>query len=813
MLKSTFTAFFRSFTRHPLYGLLNLLGLSLGIAVFITLSLFYRFETTYERWIPNIDKVYFVEDSWLLSGIQLTPEPDTSGGLLDDLQTDYPHIVGTRLWGDNVTVHIGAQSTQEQVTLVDADFFKVLDLPLVAGDKSTALASPNSVMVTQEMADKYFGGKAMGKTVRLTDSQGTFDYRVSAVMKTFPANSRFNFGFARLLTKSYISTVPRWTKYGSQRLQTALVLNQPQQAAQLTKSFPQFIDRHAADEFAPDKASTILTMSVAPMVDDHLSDPKTRTSVYVLGIVGILAFLIAAINYINLATARAGMRAKEVAVRKTLGATQGALRGQFLLEALLTTLIATLIGLSLVEVSLKEINTFGDLHLKLDYTGEAIALAIAGAFILFVGLLAGLYPAFVLAGFKPAQVLASSRSPGGGRLAIRIREALVVVQFTVVVAFFIMVAGFLSQIQHMKTADLGFSREGVMITNATDDPALSDSQRAAIWTAFRAIPGVQSVTAGTGAPGDETVTNNTNIAPAGYTGTSLSITWISTGPDFFTTYKARLLDGRLFDRARGEDQYFRMVDGKRTVPDATALINVIINRRALALLHYASPGAAVGQIIKFDDHPARIIGVVEDMRFRSPKDPIPATLYVYEDAPSEHAITGLRYSGVPEPVMRTRMLAAWRTIAPDVPFKAVSAVENIETYYKPDRNRSNLFSVGAGVAALIGCIGLYGMAAFNTSRRAREIGLRKVLGASGGKVVGLLVGQFLRPVVLANFLAWPLAWYGLKTWLAQFDDPIAMSPLFFLAASGLAIAIALVTVSWLAFASASTEPGKALRHE
>ena len=814
MLKSTFTAFFRSFTRHPLYGLLNLLGLSLGIAVFITLSLFYRFETTYERWIPNIDKVYFVNDAWTMSGTQGDPEPYTSGVLFDDIQTDYPHLTGTRMWEGNVTVHIGAQSTNEQVVLADPTFFKVFDLPLVAGDKMTALASPNSVMITQEMADKYFGGKAMGKTVRLTDEQGTFDYRVSAVMKSFPANSQFDFGFVRLLTKSYTSTVGNWTHYGSQRMQTVVVLDQVQQKAQMEKAFPAFIDRHAAGNFGPTRPSTILSMSLSPMAADHLSDPKTRTSVYVLGIVGILAFLIAAINYINLATARAGMRAKEVAVRKTLGATQGALRSQFLLEALLTTLIAGLIGLSLVEVSLKEINTFGDLHLKLDYAGEAVPLAVAAAFILFVGLLAGVYPAFVLAGFKPAQVLASSRSPGGGRLAIRIREALVVLQFTVVVAFFIMVAGFLSQIQHMKTADLGFQRQGVMITDSTYDPALNDSQRAAIWAAFHAIPGVQSVTAGTGAPGDNSLTNNTNITPPGYTGPDLSIMWVQTGPDFFATYKTRLIAGRLFDPARGEDLYFHVTpDGKRVRPDDNTLTSVVINHRSLKLLHFKSPEAAIGQLIKFDDHPARIIGVIEDMRFRSPKDPIPSTLYVYDDQPNDHAITGLRYSGVAEPVMRDRLQVAWRSIAPDVPFKVVSATENVEQYYKPDRNRSNLFSVGAGVAALIGCIGLYGMAAFNTSRRAREIGLRKVLGASGGKVVGLLVGQFLRPVVLANLLAWPLAWYGLKTWLAQFDDAIAISPLFFVAASALAIGIALVTVSWLAFASASTEPGKALRHE
>ncbi len=814
MLRNTFTAFYRSFTRHPLYSILNLLGLSLGIAVFITLGLFFRFETTFEQWLPHAGRVYMVENTWTLSSVTTDPQPYTGGVLLDDLKADYPQLVGTRLWENNVTVHMGAQTTRESATLVDSDFFKVFDLSVAEGDKMTALSSPDDVMLSRTMADKYFpGGKAVGKTIRLTDDQGTHDYRISAVLKVLPANTESKFDFVRLLTPQYISTIPNWKHYGSQRLQTALLLPGPAQAVELDKAFPKFVDRHAAGNFGDDLPHTLLRMTVAPLISLHLADEKTRTSVYVLGVVGILAFLIAAINYINLATARAGMRAKEVAVRKTLGATQGSLRAQFLCEALLTTLIAALIGLSLVEVGLPQINAFGDLHLKLDYAGEAIPLAAAGVFIVLIGLLAGLYPAFVLAGFKPAQVLASSRSPAGGRLAIRIREALVVLQFGVVVAFFIMVAGFLSQLAHMKTADLGFHRDGLMVTDSTYDPAISDSQRIAIWAAFRAIPGVQSVTAGNGAPGDNSMTDNTTILPPGYTGRPLSITWILTGPDFFTTYKARLVTGRYFDRARGDDNYFRLVDGKRVGPDDGAVTNVIVNRTALKLLNFKSPEAAIGQVATFNDSKVRIAGVIEDMRFRSPKDPIPPTLYVYYDTPHDHAVTGLRYAGISEPVMRDRMQQAWRAVAPEVPFKVVSAEENVDEYYKPDRNRSNLFSVGAGVAALIGCIGLYGMAAFNTSRRAREVGLRKVLGASSGKVVGLLIGQFLRPVLLANLIAWPVAWYALTQWLSQFDDAVALNPLIFVAASVIALVIALGTVGGLALATAGTEPGKALRHE
>ena len=818
MLKSTFTAFFRSFTRHPLYALLNLLGLSLGIAVFITLGLFFRFETSFDRWIPNGASLYAVETAWTLNGIRSDPSPATAGAVLDDMRTDY-HVNGTRVMDNGVTVHVGAQSTHEGIERVDANFFDILGVPLVAGDVRTAL-TPGNVILSKAMVDKYYPGSSpaavIGKTLHLTDDEGTADYRVSGVIADPPDNSDLTYSFIRVLTPSYMDSMGNWKHYGSQRLLT-IIRTTPEDAARLNTQLPAFVDRHASADFKPDVPHTIMRLSLYPARNLHLQDPKTKAAINILGLVGLLAFFIAAINYVNLATARAGMRAKEVAVRKTLGATQGSLRTQFLGEALLITLIAALIGLSLVEVTLPWINSFGDLHLKLDYadTDLIVALTAGASFILAAGVLAGLYPAFVLAGFKPAQVLASSRTPAGGRWAVRLREALVVVQFAVVIVFFIMIIGFFSQLRHMKTADLGFTRDGVMITSSTYDTALSDAQRDAIWQAFRALPGVVSVTAGNTAPGDESETNGTEIAPPGYTGPTMSINWVKTGPDYFQTYGGHLLAGRWLDMAHGEDQFYRHVDGKTlTHDDGTVVINVLINREALRYLHFANAQAAIGQAMTFDgNRPVRVVGVIENMRFHSPKDHLPASLYVLDPQPYDHAVTGVRYGGASVIEMKARMAQAWRQIAPDVPFDAVSAADNLDNYYKPDRNRSNLFSMGAGVAALIGCIGLYGMAAFNTSRRSREIGLRKVLGASSGNVTGLLVGQFLRPVIIANLVAWPAAWYGLRQWLGQFDDAVAISPWFFVAATAFAVLIALVTVGGLAMASAGTEPGKALRHD
>ncbi len=817
MLRSTFTAFYRSFTRHPLYALLNLLGLSLGIAVFVTLGLFFRFESTFEQWLPHAEKLYVAQMTWTMEGSPGIPSINTAGSVLDDLKADFG-VTGTRLLDNDVTVHIGSQSTAETLVRVDPDFFKVFALHLQAGDAASALSAPSNVMLSREMADKYFPhmpvATLIGKTLRLTDDEGTVDYRISAVFDTSPDATETDFKFIRQLTPAYMAKAGRWTSYGSQRL-TTIILSDPAAATRLDTQLPAFLDRHATKDFAPDIPHKIMRMNVYPLVKTHLQDPRTRTSVFALGIVGVLAFFIAAINYINLATARAGMRAKEVAVRKTLGATQGSLRTQFLCEAVLTTIIAALIGLSLVEVCLPLINSFGGLKLKLDYAGQALPLTAAAAFVLLCGLIAGLYPAFVLSAFKPAQVLAASRTPAGGRWAVRLREALVVVQFAVVIAFFIMIIGFISQLQHMKTADLGFQRGGLLVTGSTYDDAISNAQRDAVWQAFRAVPGVVAVTAGSTAPGDDSESNGTTIVPPGYKGPTLVVGWVVTGPDYFTTYGGRLIAGRWLDPTRGDDVFvIRNPDGSHKKHLGDIVTNVVINRAALKTVSCASAEACVGQLMVFDsDRKVRIVGVAEDMRFHTPKAPVRPTVFGLDLTPYDHTVTGLRYAGVSEPVMRTRLQAAWKRIAPDVPFKAVSAIDNIDEYYKPDRNRSNLFSVGAGVAALIGCIGLYGMAAFNTSRRAREVGLRKVLGASGGQVTRLLVGQFLRPVVLANILAWPLAFFALKQWLSQFDDAVALSPLYFIAATVVAILIALVTVGGLALASAGSEPGKALRHE
>lgn len=803
MIANTLLTFYRVSTRHPRYALLNLAGLAFGIAVFLTLGLFVHFENSFGDWIPNVDKLYEIGTRWLIPGRGIQVFPQTMSGLLEELHDDFPDLVGTRLWGMRATIHNGGDVVLESETIVDPEFFKVFDLPLAAGDKATALA-PGKVMLTQSMARKYFGRTdVIGETVRITDEEGDKNYTVSAVLKDIPRNSDNQFDFVRLLTPALIeSRKEYWHHWGSTSLETFLRFDTPQQAANLESQFDAFVNRHGGTVNGGQPRTTIQTQRLIPYRALHLHDPKNKAAVMTLGLVGILAFIIAAINFVNLATARAGMRAREVAVRRTLGATQGSLRVQFLGEALIMTVLALIAGLSLVELCLPLINAACGTDLALEY--KPYLAGLLGA-VLAMGLLSGIYPAFVLSAFKPAQILASSRSPSGGKLGMRVREALVVLQFATVIVFFIMTVGFIRQLGHMKNADLGFPRDGLMVVPSTYDKAVTSDMRRNILAAFRATPGVVSVTASDAAPGDDNESDWQDFWIPGQDNRKVNAQYAEVGPDFFQTYGARLLAGRYLDQSHGDNADEKSISQ-----------NVVLNATAVKELGFATPDAAIGQTLatpRADQQTLHVVGVIDDLRFRSPKSGNPPEYFFFSETPTLWPAAAVRYEGVPEPDMRQRLEAAWKSTVPEVPLQIISAVDNLDKYYKPDRNRSHLFEIGALVAACIGCIGLYGMAAFSTSRRMLEVAVRKVLGASRGAIVTLLVGQFMTPVLLANLLAWPIGYIALSNWLSQFNDRVAIGILPFAAAGGAALAVAVATVSALAFGSANAAPSKALRSE
>ncbi len=799
-----FLSLYRSLTRHKLYAALNIGGLAVGIAVFLILGLYVRFETSFEKWLPRHDGIYLVQTDWkAMDSPFVGTYLYTMGGLLEQLKEDFPGLVGTRINGGEAsgTVIRDGSATTEDVARVDADFFKVFDLPMVAGDKATALADPASIIISRSAARRYFGeGNPVGRTMTLAfEKPGR--YRVTGVFEDLPRNTDLKFSIVARQGRDFSDW---WYHWGSTSLVTYLRFDNPADARAFEQRMPAFVRRRGAADMGPDVANQI-GLLLLPIVQAHLkpegkASAAKKLTIVTLGTVGVLTLLIAIVNYVNLATARAGLRAREVAMRKVLGADWGMLVRQFLGEAMVTVAIAAVAGLALTELGLPLINAAGGLALDIPYR---LVVPLLVVLTVVVGMLAGFYPALLLARSPASQVLSSARSPGGGQAGARVREALVVFQFALAIAFIVGTLVLVAQTRHVRSTDLGFRRDGLLVLNGLSDDSLDTGRRRAMLDALRRLPGVGAVTTANSAVGNNGSNNFDNVDVPGKPNPGPSLRSIEVGRDFFRTYGARLIAGRLFDDAHPADDTSMLSKGGTR--------NIVINRLAVAKLGYASPQDAVGKTVGGGTK-RTIIGVVDQLRFYSPRLPDDPTYYVYHGDVAPYPIITLRFTGETQTVVAAAK-TLWQRMAPLIPFNAKTGVQALATFYEADERATRLFGIGAGLAVMIGCVGLWGLASFNTARRIKEIGIRKTLGASSADIVKLLVGQFLRPVLIANLVAWPLAFVAMRTWLAGFDDRIALSPLYFIGASLLATVIAVLTVLGQSLRASRAAPAWALRHE
>jgi putative ABC transport system permease protein len=495
-----------------------------------------------------------------------------------------------------------------------------------------------------------------------------------------------------------------------------------------------------------------------------------------------------------------------------MGGTQRNLVLQFMAESLAVAGLAAVIGLALCELALPMINAAGGTSLGIVYLGAGSVLLVILAVAVAVGLCAGVYPALVISAFQPAAVLASAKTPGGGRNGSRVREGLVCLQFAIAIAFTVATGVILSQTHLLRTADIGFQRHGLIVVGSFEDDEVTGGQRQSLLQAWRSLPGISSVTAGDIAPGVDDNTNTESVLRPGESGHGVSINYVRTAPDFFQTYGARPIAGRLLDIDHGGDVSVPDPPSGSTGSKTRATRSVVANASAVRVLGFPSPQDAIGKSL-VADHSLIIVGVVGDIRFRSPQKPIPPTLYFLRTSDIDGAVAGLRYDAADPAAVMGRVKAAWTRIAPGTPFVAKTIEEKLARYYQASDEHGRLFTMGAVLAVVIGCVGLYGLASFTTARRTKEIGIRKTLGASTGDVLGLLVGQFLRPVIIANLIAWPLAYVAMRSWLSGFDQRVALSPVYFVFAGVLALAIAGLTVAGQAWRVAEAEPARALRHE
>ena len=805
--------FYRSLVRHKLYAALNIGGLAVGIAVFLVLGLYVRFETSFETWLPHSDQIYMIESRTNDDLDDLKARQSTPVAAWSAISRDLPKTIGTRIDPRNATVLKGGIGVLEQMALVDPGFFSVFALPVVAGDTRDVLASPSNAVITQRTAHKYFGdGSAIGRTMTITSEGTQRNYRVAAVIADLPPNTDLDFDIIarRIVTQDPVNADfkndHQWNYGGPQ---TFVRLPSPDAAARFEQQLAGVVNRHAQSE-TPDQPGFGITLSLKPLADIHFETPGSKMTVATLGIVGTLTLLIAIVNYINLATARAGLRAREVAMRKVLGANQATLARHYVAEAVATAALAAFIGLVLSELGLPLVDAAAGLSLTMHYFGAQGVILPLIVLVVLVGVVAGIYPAIVLSRFPAAAVLASARSPGGGRAGTRIREALVVFQFAIAIAFVIGTMVLVAQTAHFRAADVGYDRKNLLVIRSLANASLSDAQRDTVVHRLAEIPGVEAISVGNSVPGHGFFTSSNNFAIPGVPGPGPSIQFFEATPGFFDVVRARLLAGRLFDPSRPAD-FNANLDDPGQASNGPRPANVVLNEAAVHALHIASPQAAIGKTFG-GGTPRTIIGVIADMRFDSPRQPVPPTMYDFARHNPLRPIALIRYSGDPKAVLG-RVQQVWQQAAAGVPLDAATAVQRLDRFYAPDDHAARLFTIGAVLAVLIGCVGLWGLASFNTARRTKEIGIRKTLGASSADIVKLLVGQFLRPVLIANLFAWPMAFFAMRTWLAGFDDRIALSPLYFVAATALALAIAVLTVLAQSLRAARAAPAWALRHD
>jgi len=823
VIRFAFLSFYRSLTRQPLYAALNLLGLSLGIAVFLALSLFVGFERSYDTWLPHAGTLYSIAvKGEFRSGQDKPPSYNTVAPIFDAIRAAHPALIATRVVPAYVTIKTGAAAFSEESQLVDPDLFRVFDLPVVAGDREAALKAPDGVILTESAARTYFGRTdVVGRTLTMIDGPTLStdpglalekQWRVMAVLRDLPPNTSLRLDVIRLMSPQLVSR----DLMRSRLSQMYFLFASADKADGLARRIADLVAAYPypqplktrLEEYAASR-----TFYILPLSGQHLADPHAAQALAVLDTAGVLALLVALANYINLAAVRTRPRAREVAVRKTAGAGTNRLTAQFLAEAVIFGLAAIVIALSLVEIGLPVVDRIGRLPLRLDYRRDAPIIAGLAVVALCCTGLAGLYPALKLAAYAPAPVLATAKMPSGRTEGRWLREGLALLQFAVTTTFFIAIIGFLTQVEHMQGNDIGFARRGVLVTDSLLGQGLNRDQAHTIQEAWRKIPGIQAVSSGL-IPGRYAL-QSLIFAPArrldrpGAPSTPAHVVWSE--QDYFSAYDTRILAGRALTPADDKWPLDDAYASAGTIFTYPATANVDIDETAATALGFASPQAALGHDIAYGQATLHIVGVVRDQRFHGPTVRHFPAIYLYSSLQPIEQDTIIRYAGIDEATATQRLGTAWHAAVPQLPLQLNSVGHELDYFYADDRRDTRLFAIGGIVAGLIGAMGLYAMAAFNTSARVQEIGIRQSLGASRWKIARLLVFQFLRPVLLANLIAWPAAWLVLDRWLNQFEDRVPLGPWFFLAGSGLSLLIAIMTVSGIAWSAARTRPGNTLQ--
>ena len=794
MLRNYVKVAIRNLVKHKFYGIINVLGLAIGMTCCLLIFLYVQHELSYDSFHTKKDRIYR-----MVTDIKTPTETlninITSAPMAAYMKADFPEVEDmVRLDDARLLIQRGKQTFQEDESMfADSTFFHVFDFTLLRGNPNTALVAPFSIVLTEDAAKKYFGDEdPMGQRLRM---DGEYDLTVTGVMQNMPENANFTFDVLLSLSTRLEKLDPdRAEQWGNFGYESYVLLSEQANVSTLESKLSAFLRNYISSEDR-DEGMTY-TLFLEPLTDVYFSErgaPQTGslTNIKIFSVIAVFILLIACINFMNLATARATERAKEVGIRKVVGAVRRQLTVQFLCESLLLSLLAFIIALLASELLLPAFNRLAGKTVASSILQHTYYLPLFVGVVLSIGVLAGLYPALVLSRFKSVAIVKGRFS--SSRRGVVLRKALVVTQFAISIMLIAGTAVVYTQLNYMRSQALGFNKDRVLVIDFRGDGAVREK----IETFKQQLgnnPNVQSVSASSSVPGEGNAGAFTEIEnPAGDMQAS-NVNLFYVDHDFLGQYEMSLAVGRTFSRD--------------FVTDTSALI---VNEALVRSYGYASPEDIIGRQFSQWGVEGEIIGVVKDYHFRSLQEEIdPMTIRL---EPSNARFISLNLKGDDIPATVSALQQQWQMLAPQRPFNYFFLDEAFDQQYRAEVRFGQLFIYFAGLAIFIACLGLLGLISYTIVQRTKEIGIRKVLGATESSIVRLLSQDFLGLVLVAFVIAAPVAWYALSRWLEGFAYRVVMPWWIFALAGSLALLIALITVSFQSVKAALANPVDSLRNE
>mgnify|MGYP005725316633 CR=1 FL=1 len=802
MLKNYLKIALRHFRKDKAYTFINVSGLAVGLAVCTLIALYIQHELSYDRFHKNADHIYRIAAE-ITSSEGVSANAGTPHQLAPAMIQDFPELQNTTrfyTFGEALLQAQDKKFYEENCLFVEPSFLNIFTFPLLQGDPKTALQQPNAVILTSSLAQKYFGdADPLGEQIRF-NNKATFT--VTGVVEDAPANSHFTFdvlvSLESLNEELTGVDLNQWGGYFGTYVYT--LLDGAVDPAALEAKIAPALEKYAGKE--PNRTARLFLQPLTEIhlyshIGDELGVNNQAANLYVIAAIGLLILTVAGINFMNLSTARSADRAREVGMRKTLGAEKTQLLRQFLGESILLALAALVVALLLVEFSLPWFNQLINKSLAFVYAQN---LPLIGGLLLLtltVGVVSGVYPAFVLAAFKPVSTLKSAKLQTGnkGRFGLTLRKALVIFQFAVSIILIAATITIQRQLAFVRSANLGFDQE-LMLTVQMNDESVN-KQYDVIKQDWLARPDVKAVTASYKSPIAD-YGFSTSLYPKGRDGgEQFQINLNFVDYDFINAYGLETLAGRNFSPEFATDP----------------MRTILINEAAMKKLGFTSAEEAVGKIYRLGINKidGEIIGVVKDFHIASLQEEIKPLVMLYFT--EVYSVFSVKIQSADVSETLAALEASWQEFVPEFPFQYRFLDDYINSLYQQEEQTQAMVGVFSGLAVFIACLGLFGLASFSVQKRTKEIGVRKVLGASSRQIAALVSREFLTLVALANLIAWPLAWLATNAWLQNFAYRVEIGWLIFALAGGTALIIALLTVSSQAIKAALSNPVESLKYE